>query len=115
MPKKRPSTIIAAYPGDGDVCAIYDEFGPAWREGRDVIVVCGAVQYSYFDFVIATRLNDEEPASEIARFILSHRALRKTYVTPSFRLVRHYAKAIGRDQLNVAKTVSRFIRELDPT
>ena len=107
----RSPPIVVTYRGEAQ--AVYDAGGPPWRDGKDVAVAYNGALIPYFDFVIQTRLCESEPAIEIARFILAHRARRIAYVSKSLRLSRQYAKAIGHDPSHVRSIVSHYLRVLD--
>jgi len=107
----RSPQIVVTYRGNAQ--AVYDAGGPPWRDGKDVVVAYNGALIPYFDFVIQTRLCESEPAIEIARFILAHRARRIAYVSKSLRLSRQYAKAIGINASNARPIVSHYLHALD--
>ncbi len=86
--------IVAVYHGD-DAQAILDTFGKAWCRGDDVVVQCGVIERPFFEFALLARSNDDEPASWIARYILTRRGLKLSYRGGAARLAHIMEEYLG--------------------
>ena len=59
---------------EGDTQATIAKARPAWTEGQKVTIITEFGELDYLDFVVGSRLNDDEPIEELVRFFFRRRA-----------------------------------------
>lgn len=97
----------------GDPVRVYKLAGPAWRRGENVLIRDGQSLIPYFDFVIMSRRSDDEPIVEIARFIITRRAMRRAYRAYSLRMIAACAKKLGIGRRHVVREVRAAVTALE--
>lgn len=70
---------------------------PYWTSGEHVVILWDDVETEYLDFIIATRLNDDEPLEELVRFYRRRKSMRKPYSTRLTNMVSYLASRLEVD------------------
>jgi len=81
----------------GDTAETLATARPHFDDGAAVRIDCGGWTADYFDFVVATRRNDDEPLLELIRHLEVRRAMKRGYKRRIIRMCSHYATQLGRD------------------
>jgi len=98
---------------DGDPSRTYELAGPLWYNGVDVLIHIGDTTIPYFDFLVRTRCKNSEPIIEIARYIITRRAMRKSYLARSTRMAVQYAKVLGASSERIRAEVWEAVTALE--
>lgn len=86
-----------------DIASLLETVAPQWRQGQAVEIEIGSRVVDYFDVVISTRRNDDEPILEMLEFFKTRTGMKKSYATRLFAMSRRYAAKTGLDAEDIKR------------
>ena len=98
-----PIEQVVAY--KGDVAATLEEAQPLWASGAKVTIQLDGYTLDYFDFVMATRRNDDEPLLAMICYYEARKAQERSYAGALRQMTTRVMAKTGRCRLSV---VNRF-------
>ena len=80
-----------------------------WVKGANVYVSYAGIEYTFWEYLIATRLNDDEPLQVLIEYLRRRRGLRKSYAKVVTLSIIEYAKAIKKRTESVRLRFHRLL------
>jgi len=96
----------------GNVAQTMAEAGPAWARGDEVVVGTDIGRLDYFDFVVATRRNDDEPILEMIKLFETRREMKKPYTRMLYNYSRKYAAFLNLKTTDVQRRFRQLRNEI---